>query len=254
MKARFAFYLILLLVAILAVSSAATFFDAIEDTSGSMKASWRLQVTSLVQVPLAIHEFRTDRLKAINFYKQSWWIIVVSSFFLGGHFSFWATSLDETSMAHSLAFVSSSPILIMTINSFTKSKPNVLQISGVLIGFGGLLVMVLTVSDDKDSTIYGNILAFLGAICLMIYFFCGKYVRKQNIMWVYMFPINFFASIFSYIFAISLQGDDYESVVEWIYTSNWPFALYLGIVSGISDTPRSIILSKPFLLCLYRHL
>ena len=232
MDVKFTLRILLLLFAVIAASGSATFFEAIEDASGPLKAAWRLQLSGFAQIPLFIYEWKKDKIKSRSFVKSRYPIVILSGLFLAGHFSLLAISVNVTSIAHAMCFTNSTPILAVIVQMFTKNKPSALQIFGILMSFSGLLVMVLNASDDDGSTVFGDILGFLSGICILCYLYCGKYVRSSNVLWVYVCPINLVGSIFAYIIAISIQGDDPDKIVEWIYTRNGLYVLYLGLMAG----------------------
>ena len=98
---------LLLIAAVFGVSSAGALFQQVDDVPPLLRASWRLQLTSLVLAPLAILQWRQygHSLKERFFEKETILWLVAGGIFLALHFGAWVASLDETSLTHSLLFV-----------------------------------------------------------------------------------------------------------------------------------------------------
>lgn len=182
MDLKYIINILLLVVAVVAVSSAATFFTLLGDVPATLKATWRLQVTCACQIPTAVYEAKMLPFSLLVFYRNNWWVIFLSGFFLGVHFSLWAASLALTSMVHSLVLVCCAPILVILVMLFTPTKPTILQITGVFISFGGILIMIVVPSSSSNSDIIGDLLAFGGAISIVVYMFAGKHIRQFNVL------------------------------------------------------------------------
>ena len=102
-------------VAICGVSSAGAIFTHVDEIPPLLRASWRLQLTALLLAPLALWQFSNTqseiRSKLVE--PTTVKIVVASGAFLALHFGFWVTSLDYTSLTHSLLFVTAHPLVIL---------------------------------------------------------------------------------------------------------------------------------------------
>ena len=105
----------LLVAAVCGVSSAGALFQHVDSVPPLLRASWRLQLTSLVLAPFFIYQWRqqNDSIKARMFEKKTLVIITLSGCALALHFGSWVASLDATSLTHSLLFVTAHPLIII---------------------------------------------------------------------------------------------------------------------------------------------
>ncbi|MEK9865985.1 MAG: hypothetical protein VW544_06420, partial [Euryarchaeota archaeon] len=98
---------VILALALVGVSSGGPLLASIPEVPPMLRASWRLWATTIVLAP--------------GFYAQRAWftnadirhgtlmILIGSGIALAIHFAAWTWSLDHTSLAHSLLFVTSHP-------------------------------------------------------------------------------------------------------------------------------------------------
>jgi len=103
----------LVLLAMLATSSGGLWFALMFDAPPVRKASWRLFFTACIQVPFCVHQyFRANadlRGKVLHALPR----LATSGVFLGLHFGTWSWGVSNTSLTHSLLFVSTTPLLII---------------------------------------------------------------------------------------------------------------------------------------------
>jgi drug/metabolite transporter (DMT)-like permease len=89
--------------------------------------------------------------------------IVVSGVFLGLHFATWVWSLDHTSLAHSLTFVTMYPILLnwghwvlfglasCSVVHRSVERPAWLETAGTLVSLLGAFVMLADAFAESDT-------------------------------------------------------------------------------------------------------
>ena len=101
----------LLVAGVLGVSSAGAILSHVDSVPPLMRASWRLQITVLMLLPFAIWQFKQMDVSSRERLKERRTILIIlgSGVALAAHFGTWVTSLDHTSLAHSLLFVKSQP-------------------------------------------------------------------------------------------------------------------------------------------------
>ncbi|CAG9314081.1 unnamed protein product [Blepharisma stoltei] len=216
-----------------ALSSAAAAFEQITSVSPFMKACWRLEVTAILQIVPMVYEIRKDLAAVKTMIVDCWHYLLVSGLCLGLTFSLWCWSLDLTSIAHSLLFSCSAPLVVVVAYFVLCKKVAPLEIVGVVIGFVGLTVVIFGNSESEGSTWYGDVIAFMTAITLAVYMLIGKKLMEKSVpMWTYLTIANIEAAIWAYIFAVAVQGDDPIEGIQWIYTSDWLIVIYLGLVPG----------------------
>ena len=89
-------------------------------------------------------------------------IILASGAFLALHFGFWVTSLDYTSLTHSLLFVTAHPLVILIGMFFFVRRPNEWNwLEAVLAGAAISMLDAGDVQGDRSVTFFGDQMAFL---------------------------------------------------------------------------------------------
>ncbi len=121
-------------------------------------------------------------------------LCALSGVFLALHFGFWITSLEFTSVAGSVALVTTSPLWVGLLGPlFLRERPRLMTMiaalvaiaGAVLIGLGDALIDLDTASVSGAATellsgsLRGNILALLGAVSVSGYLLIGRAVRAR---------------------------------------------------------------------------
>lgn len=90
---------IVLAFAIVGVSSAGTLFQQVSEVPPILRASWRLQSTSVLLIPFAVWEWKTcvQSIRNRCFERDTLAILVASSIAVAAHFGLWVVSLDLVS-------------------------------------------------------------------------------------------------------------------------------------------------------------
>ena len=141
----------LLVAAVCGVSSAGALFQHVDTVPPLLRASWRLQLTSIVLAPFFIYQWRQQKpaIKSRMFERKTLLIIAASGSALALHFGSWVASLDETSLTHSLLFVTAHPLIIIVGMGILAAffvghrQPNRLEVLGALVGFSGAAITLL---------------------------------------------------------------------------------------------------------------
>jgi len=114
----------------------------------------------------------------------------LAGFFLALHFVTWFASLKYTSVASSLVLVTCHPILIIFASKFLfKEQIGKKSVTGVIIAFIGCIVISGGDYSFSGTALYGDILAFIGAICMALYLITGRTVRMKISASVYIMLI-----------------------------------------------------------------
>ncbi len=184
----------ILAIALLGVSSGGPLLASM-DTPPVLRASWRLWATSIVLLPGFIAQLRCVEKEAYNLRTAS--LISLSGFALAIHFAAWTWSLDHTSLAHSLLFVTSHPIVIVSAMLVMERKVDFLLITGASLGFMGAGLALLDASDSGSVTYAGDAAAFLGAVAGAAYLAVGRILRSGSKipLFIYAFPVTTVSAI-----------------------------------------------------------
>ncbi len=199
-------------VAICGVSSAGAIFTHVDDIPPLLRASWRLQLTALILAPLALWQFNSidEEVKSKLFEMSSGKVILASGAFLALHFGFWVTSLDYTSLTHSLLFVTAHPLVILIGMILFVRRPNRMELIGGIAAFAGAAISMLDAGDvqgDRSVTFFGDQLAFLGAVFVVGYLVCGRILREWMPLFIYAFPVTLLGGLLLLPASMLLEAD-----------------------------------------------
>ncbi|MGB2352203.1 MAG: DMT family transporter [Candidatus Poseidoniaceae archaeon] len=226
-------------VAICGVSSAGAIFTHVDDIPPLLRASWRLQLTALILAPLALWQFNQidSEIKSKLFDLSTAKIIVASGIFLALHFGFWVTSLDYTSLTHSLLFVTAHPLVILIGMFVFVRRPNRLELVGGIAAFTGAAISMLDAGDvqgDRSVTFFGDQLAFLGAVFVVGYIVCGRILRVWMPLFLYAFPVTLIGGLLL-VPASYLLESDYSEFGAFGYLGHETLVWFvlLAFIAGI---------------------
>ncbi|MGB0202104.1 MAG: DMT family transporter [Candidatus Poseidoniaceae archaeon] len=223
----------LLAAGVVGVSSAGAILSHVDSVPPLMRASWRLQITVLMLLPFAIWQYRqmeiTEKKKLTE--KKTVLILAGSGIALAAHFGTWVTSLDHTSLAHSLLFVTSHPIIIVIGTAIFFRKPHSLETAGALFGLIGAGITLLDANDSGDVTLWGDFLAFAGAITVVGYIVAGRILREWMPVFVYAVPVTLLGGILLIPFSI-LMGES-TSAIGWVESDLLGWFILLAFLAGI---------------------
>jgi drug/metabolite transporter (DMT)-like permease len=184
---------LLLLIGILAVSTAAIFIRLILlEASALVIAAYRLALSALISgfLLLISHKRNHDLLCRKDFS-----LLVLSGVFLAAHFVAWITSLEFISVSSSVILVTTTPLWVALLSPIVlKEKVGsrfywgmaVAIIGGVIIAFSGPCHLSTTglscsgsVFDRNSQTLWGMALALLGAWMASGYMLIGRKMRLK---------------------------------------------------------------------------
>ena len=223
----------LLVAGVLGVSSAGAILSHVDEIPPLMRASWRLQITVLMLLPFAIWQYKdmdtSARTRLTE--KKTVLIILGSGLALAAHFGTWVTSLDHTSLAHSLLFVTSHPIIIVIGTALLVRRPHKLETIGALIGLFGAAITLLDAKNDGDVTLWGDMLAFAGAITVVGYIVAGRILREWMPVFVYAVPVTLIGAVL--LIPLSIATGEETSAIGWIESDLLSWFILLAFLAGI---------------------
>jgi drug/metabolite transporter (DMT)-like permease len=221
-----------LLTAILAVSTASIFIRFAQREAPSLViAALRLTVASLLLAPLALTRYRGE-LRALT--RDDLLLGALSGVLLAVHFGTWISSLEYTSVASSVVFVSTGPLWVALLSPLFLKEPlsravlagmTLALLGGTVIGLGdacqleGGLACPQFSELIQGKAIFGNFLALAGAWTVAGYLMIGRRLRAGMSLIPYIFIVYGSAAI-SLLVAMLVAGQrpgGYSPVVYiWI--------------------------------------
>lgn len=190
-----------LLISVIAVSFASIFIKLCSEVPSITISFYRMAVSAIIISFFALGKLR--ELKEID--KRMLFLSILSGFALALHFIFWISSLKFTSVASSVALVTTDPIFVGIFSFiFFKEKLSKNLIIGIVLSVSGSFILAfgdkptfLLLKEGKNPLL-GDILALSGAIMASLYILLGSRVRKK----LSLVPYNFIAYNSSALFLL----------------------------------------------------
>ena len=158
---------------IVAVSFGAIFARLANEASPFAVAAWRLTIAALVLAPIALSrgERTLDRRTAI-------WSFV-SGVALAIHFVLWISSLEQTTVASSVLFMSTHPIFVgLGSILFLRERLSRILVAGIILAVVGGALIGFGDFRFGGLALRGDLLALGGGLMAAIYFLIGRRVRR----------------------------------------------------------------------------
>ena len=198
-----------ILVAILAVSTASIFirFAQNDGAPSLVIAALRLTFATLILAPVAL----TKHIEEIKRFTLNEILLgVFSGFFLAVHFATWISSLEYTSVASSVVFVSTGPLWVALLSPLLLKEHlartaifglGLSLAGGTIIGLSDACVWDAGLSCPalqdvmQGRAMWGNFLALLGALTVTGYLIIGRKLRSRVSLVPYIFMVYGMAAI-----------------------------------------------------------
>ena len=168
---------------VLVVSTASILvrFAQSQDVPSLAIAAWRLTLAALLIAPLLLAGQRRE-LAALS--RRDWLLAALSGLFLAAHFATWIVSLDYTSVASSVALVTTNPVWIalFSVLVLRERMPAVRALAvGLSLAGSGVVLWADagSVSAAAPDPLLGNSLALTGSLAVCGYFLIGRRLRAH---------------------------------------------------------------------------
>jgi drug/metabolite transporter (DMT)-like permease len=193
-----------LLTAVLAVSTASIFIRFAQTEAPSLViAALRLTFATLLLAPLAWTRHR-DELKSLTSDEVA--LGIISGLFLAVHFATWITSLEYTTVASSVVFVSTGPLWVALLSPLLLNERLsraavvglvVALLGGTMIGLAEACIWNNGLQCPNISQVlhgramWGNFLALIGAWAVSGYLIIGRKLRARRTRSMSLIPYVF---------------------------------------------------------------
>jgi len=160
------------------------------DVPGVAIAVWRTVTAAAILLPFAATSVGAE-LRSFGWKEVG--LVLGAGLFLGLHFIAWIESLYHTTVASASVFVTTSPVIIAALGYLVLGERLAsLTTGGIVAAAGGAAVIgwadAGTVTLGRGA-VWGNTLAFLGAVLVSLYLLIGRVVR-QKVSWLaYLTPL-----------------------------------------------------------------
>ncbi|OGO26192.1 MAG: hypothetical protein A2Y54_06430 [Chloroflexi bacterium RBG_16_51_16] len=265
-------------VAILSVSTASIFIRFAQQEVPSLTiAALRLAVAAVILAPIALGRYLNE-LRTLS--RREILLACFSGIFLSIHFSTWISSLEYTSVASSVVFVSTGPLWVALFSPlFLKERVTTLAILGLVLALiGGTLIGLVDACLITDritcpefeavlhgKSLFGNFLALIGAFAVAGYIMIGRNLRARMALIPYIFLVYSISAVILILLMISAgqSAAGYSSMSYfWIFllavipqlighsTYNWALRFLPALsvsITTLSEPIGSAILAFFFL-------
>lgn len=183
---------LVLFVGLCAASSAAILIRLC-DAPPLVVAAYRLGLTSLVLVPVALARV-PEELRAILVSHRS--ALLGSGLCLALHFSFWITSLSHTSVASSGLLVTTNPIFVgLGAWLILRERVGPRLVIGTAVALIGTVLVTIGDHGAGERALYGDALALTGAVAMSGHLLIGRRARATASLLPYITPVNIIATL-----------------------------------------------------------
>jgi drug/metabolite transporter (DMT)-like permease len=170
---------LILFIAILVVSWATIFVRWCGDTPASVIALYRMLWSFLLFATVLKFEFRPP-LKESSLTKRDKIILPSSGILLAFHFITWISSLQLTTIAHSLMIYSTQPVFAIILSPLLlREKVSIRSIVAILITLAGVFMITGYDFRIEKTQFLGGLLALLSAFFVTLYIFLARYFRNK---------------------------------------------------------------------------
>ena len=175
-----------------AVSSAAVIIR-LADAPSLTIAAYRLVLAAVVVVPLGL-AFEWGALASLT--RRQWGLVLAAAVSLAAHFAFWIASLEHTSVASSVVIVTANPVLVaIGAALFLRERSSPRVLAGIGVALAGGVVIAVGDWDLGDRRLFGDLLAFLGAVAVAGYYIAGRSLRERLSILGYIAPVYGLAAV-----------------------------------------------------------
>ena len=188
----------------LAAMSFASIFIRFCDAPPLVIAAYRLTLATLILLILALPKILPEFRRLT---RKEMLSSLGAGLFLCFHFAFWVSSLQYTSVASSVIFVTTTPIFVALASAFflrERISP-VLSFSILIAIAGGMIIGSGDWGRGRDP-LYGDFLSLLGAVMATGYLLVGRRVRLKVSLPTYITLVYGAAAVFLNLLAL-LNGD-----------------------------------------------
>jgi drug/metabolite transporter (DMT)-like permease len=166
---------------VLAMSSAAVFIRLAQGLGvpSLVIAAYRLSIATLLMSFVAVPRRAWTGYTKLNV--KQFGLLIASGLLLGLHFASWITSLGHTSVVSSLVLVSTTPLWVGLLSPLLlrEATPRLTWLGMLFAIGGGIIIALAGRSGAGRTTMWGNLLALIGAWFMAGYLMIGRGVRAR---------------------------------------------------------------------------
>lgn len=243
--------------------STSAIFVRIADAPSGVIAFYRLFLAGVTLLPVFLLR-RESRAELGTIGRKQWGQILSAGLFLALHYVLWFESLNFTSIASSTVLVSLQPLFSLGLERFvSKKKIRPTALIGCAIALVGCFIIGAGDFRISGKGLLGDILAFVAAGVIAMYFFVGESVRKEISAVTYSVLSYFVSSVILFVY-ILLRGEafgGYTGQTWWAFiglalicTIGGQFVFNLLLKKVPASAVTMSILGEPIGTCILARL
>ena len=171
--------------------------------------SYRQAFATLIFLPFILKD-RGEEIRSQSYFTLL--EMILTGILLGAHFSFFITSVKETSVAASVLLATCHVVYVAVLGRIffgeILSKKAIIgtsiALAGILILFGGDLL-------DNPGNFMGNLFAFISGILAGLYYLSGRKLRRSITLPTYAFVVYLFSFLTMFI-VVLIQNLSYSNL------------------------------------------
>jgi drug/metabolite transporter (DMT)-like permease len=207
---------------VVAVSWAAIFIRLAEAPALSI-AAYRLGLSA---VPVGAFALARRRAELARLRRGEWLLLTASGAALALHFAAWIASLSRTTVASSVALVTTQPVWVALLSALVLREPVSLQgaLAVLVATAGGVTIAGADIALSGEALV-GDALALVGAICAAVYFIVGRRVRPAMSLASYIGVVYTVAAALLLLAALAMGAP-----LSGFSTRTWTMFVLLALV------------------------
>ncbi len=195
---------LILFAGVFALSTSAIFVKIAEAPS-AVTAFYRLIIAAVILMPLLLFN-RQCRQETGELCARQWGQILSAGFFLALHYLLWFESLNFTSVASSTVIVCLQPLFSLALDRFVSGKKVYFSaFVGCVIALIGCVIIGSGDLQISGDSLWGDILAFIAAGVIALYFYIGEDIRKEISAVTYSVYSYFFSALILLLYVLGRQ-------------------------------------------------
>ena len=214
-------YLILMM-ALMSVSSTALVIRYLEDLNPILLAFWRMLFASIL-----LWIYSSNIKSDISSYVNKAYT-VIAGVFLGLHFAFFFIGVRNTSIPSATLLACTAPIFTAVISWLRGEYIGKTALLGLSLSILGIMIVQSLDNDLSRSNLYGNLLSLLSGFCIAITFIFAKKIRLTTENVIYGREVFFIASLTLLAFSIFTKVSLFS-----FSKADLPWFLFLGLFPSI---------------------
>ncbi len=153
----------------------------------------RLTAAALILTPLA---WPVARREWPGLSRRHWLLLLASGIALGIHFASWIASLSLTSVASSVALVSTTPLFVAFASPLLLGErvPR-MMVAAILLALLGSTLIGMADVGTLGGALAGDLLALIGALMAAVYVLAGRVLRRRLSLLAYIWPVYGLAAL-----------------------------------------------------------